>query len=144
MGKYSGSVATPAAAAGAAYMTIGAAASTRTRILEIGIFVNAATASSVGLFRPTNTPVATTTVVTVPDDPADAAGVTLLGTAWSTAPTVGTVALRRAVMPAAIGAGIIWQFENLICGPLGTGALVLWNYSGATASVLQVYIVSDD
>lgn len=143
-GNYHGAVATPAAAAGAAYMTIWAPASTRSRLLEIGVFCNAATASSIALTRPTNTPVATTTVVPLPADPSDGVGVTLLGTAWSTAPTVGTVFLRRALLPAAIGAGIIWQFPNLVFGVAGTGALVLWNYGAGAGSVLNVYCVTDD
>jgi hypothetical protein len=144
-GNYHGSVATPAAAAGAAYMTIWAPASTRSRLLEIGLFNNAATASSIGIYRPTNTPVATTTVVPVPADPSDGVGVTLLGTAWSTAPTIGTnVAIRRAVLPAAIGAGIIWQFPNMVFGVAGTGALVIWNFGAGAGSVLNVYCVTDD
>jgi hypothetical protein len=144
-GNYHGAVVTPAAAAGAAYMTIWAPASTRSRLLEIGITTTAATASSVGLYRPTNTPVASTTVVPVPADPADGVGVTLLGTAWSTAPTIGTnVPIRRWTTAAAIGAGVIWTFPNMTFGVAGISALVLWNFGGAAGSALNVYCVTDD
>lgn len=145
-GNYHGAVVTPAAAAGAAYMTIAAAASTRTRLLEIGITTTAATASSVGLYRPTNTPNTTTSVVPVPADPADGVGVTILGTAWTTTlPTIGSnVPIRRWTTAAAIGAGVIWTFPNLVVGPNGTGALVLWNFGAGAGSALNVYCVTDD
>lgn len=144
-GNYHGAVATPAAAAAAAYCTFWAPALTRTRILEMGITTTAATASSWGLYRPTNTPVASTTVVTQPADPADGVGVTLIGTAWSTAPTIGTnVPLRRWTTAASIGQGVIWTFPNLVIGVAGTSALVLWNFGGAAGSILNVYVVTDD
>ena len=142
--RYGAAVTTPAAAAGAAFCTIAAPASARVRITEIGLFLNAATATSAQLIRANNTYVATTTVSPVPEDPADPAGTSLIGTAWSTAPTIQTVPLRRLVAPAAISAGVIWQFENLVVGPIGAGtALVLWNFGGATASALSVYVVTD-
>jgi hypothetical protein len=57
---------------------------------------------------------------------------------------VGSNPLRRIVLPAAIGAGVIWQFDRLIAGVLGTTSLVLWNFGGAAASALSLYIVCDD
>lgn len=145
MPLYSISAASPAALTVAPIATIWAAAGTRLKLKEIGVFCNAATASGVALYRPTNTPVASTTAVGQAYDTADVAGGGLLGTAWSTAPTVSAaLSLRRVQLPAAIGAGVIWQFDNLIIGPAGTGSLVLWNFSGSTNSVLQVYAVWDE
>ncbi len=142
--RWNTSVATPAAAAGAAFATIAAPAANRVRILEMGFFNNAATAGSIQLIRSNNTYVATTTTSPVPSDPADPAGTTLVGTAWSTAPTIQTVPLRRIGLPASIAAGVIWQFEDMIVGPIGAGqSLVLWNFGAAIASVLQLYVVTD-
>ena len=148
MGKYSAAVATPAPLTVAPYATIGAAAGLRTRIFEIGLFNNAATASAIGLYRATNTFVVTTSVVTQPEEEPtiNPAGSTIVGTAWSTAPTIGSnVAFRRAQLPAAIGAGIIWQFpEGMVIGPAGVLGLVVWNFGGTTAGVQQMYVVADD
>lgn len=148
MGQYSAGVLTPAAATVAPYATIAAAAALRTRIYEIGAFCNAATASSIGLYRATNTFVVTTSTLTqVEDEPTvNPAGTTIIGTAWSTAPTIGSnVPHRRAVLPAAIGAGVIWQFpQGLTVGPAGTLGLVVWNFGGSTASALNLYVVCDD
>lgn len=141
--RYEVSVQTPAAAAGAAYATIRAAASQRARITEIGCFVNAGTATNIALIRPTNTFVPTTSVAVLPQDPSDGTGVTNVDTAWSTAPTIGSVFMRRIALPAVVGAGIVWQFENLVVGPAGTAALVLWNFGAAAGSVVNLYVVTD-
>lgn len=130
-----------AAAAGAAYATIHTPAGTRARILEIGLACNAATASPVGLIRPSNTPVATTSQLGQAEDPADGVSVTNIDTAWSTAPTVGTLFLRKFGLPATIGAGLIWAWSD--ASPLVLNAstyLVLWNFGGAAGSVLNGYM----
>lgn len=72
-GGYSNGFQSVAAATGAAYCTLHTGSGIRCRIQEIGIFVNAATASSVGLIRPSNTPVATTSQLGAAEDPADPA-----------------------------------------------------------------------
>jgi len=142
--RWSAAVATPAAAAGAAFATIAAPAGSRARITEIGFFNNAGTIGSVQLIRANNTYVATTTVSPVPDNPDDPVGTTLVSTAWSTAPTIQTVPLRRITLPPSSAAGVIWQFEDLVVGPVGAGqALVLWNFGTAAASVLQLYVSTD-
>lgn len=142
MALYSISAASTATVTVAPIATLAAGAGARLRLLELGVFCNAATASAVALYRPTNTPVVTTSTAGQPYDVADLAATGLLGTAWSTAPTVTAAnSLRRVQLPAAIGAGVIWQFDDLVVGPLGAGSLVLWNFSGATNSVLQIYAV---
>jgi len=62
-GTFSAGIQSVAAATGATYATLHTGANIRARIREIGMFVNAATASSVGLIRPSNTPVASTSVL---------------------------------------------------------------------------------
>src|SRR3954468_13299108 len=80
-------------------------------IVEIGIFLGAATASTFGLGRPAAIGVTPTTPVTVQAmDPGDPAGTGTTAVAWGTAPTAPTSAiyLRRVGLPAAIGNGVIW------------------------------------
>lgn len=136
---YSVGFATPAAAAGAAYGTIHTGANIRGRIREIGLFVNAATASSVQLIRPANTPVASTSILGQADDPADPASTINFDTAWSTAPTISTnVPLRKGMIPAAIGNGLIWTWSADKPLVLNVSSwLVLWNFGAGAGSVLN-------
>lgn len=144
MARYTAAVTTPAAAAGAAFATFHTVATDRPRIVEIGAFCNAATAASLQLIRPNNTPVASTSVVGQPEDPSDPAATCLVDTAWSTAPTIGSnVPLRRAVMPATIGAGVIWVFQNGLFVPISSW-LVLWNYGASAGPALSVYMIWDE
>ena len=145
MAKYSISATTSAAATVAPFATIRAGSSSRVRLLELGIFNNAATASSVALYRATNTFVPTTSVLGQQYDTNDPASIANLDTAWSTAPTVTAASsLRRVSLPASIGAGVIWQFDNLVLGPAGTAGLVLWNFGASTASALNIYAVWEE
>lgn len=138
--SYTQGFATVAAGAAAAYATFHTASTHRMRLRELGLFVNAATASSVGLIRPSNSPVATTSVLGLAQDPADPAATINVDTAWSTAPTVGTVYLRKALIPATIGNGIIWTWPP--DAPLIVAVssyLVLWNFGAGAGSVLNGY-----
>ena len=136
-------IATVAALTGAPYATINAGTH-RVMVREIGLFLNAATASSVALVRPSNTPVASGVVLAVPGDVNAITPVTSLAATWGTAPTVGTQYMRRAVIPAAIGNGLIWSFAfgDLII-PI-SGFLVLWNFGATTGSVLNAYVSAEE
>lgn len=139
MALYSAGVATPAAAAGAAYTDLRShASSDRAKLKRIEITVNAATASSIGLYRPTTVGTASTTVIGVAHG-ADPNPSALVGAAWSAAPAVSTaVPLRRIVTPATAGYPIIWDFVGMeIEIPVGA-TLVLWNFGAAAGSVLHV------
>jgi hypothetical protein len=132
------SVTTPAAAAGANYACL-RAPTRRSKLRELSAFLNAATASSIGLIRITNTPVATTTVVGQALDPADPTATTTLDTAWSTAPTFGTSYLTRAVLPNVAGNGIIWVFSDpIILTTTNTSWLAVVNFGGAAGSALSL------
>jgi hypothetical protein len=146
MALYSAAVTTPAAAAGATYATIRASSTDRLKIREIGCFLNAATASSIQLVRPSNTPVATTSALGQAQDPADPASTGNVDTAWSTAPTIGSnVPMRRAVLPHVAGNGIIWTFppgQEIIIP--ASGWLVVWNHGGAAGSAMSLYVIWDE
>ncbi len=139
MPVYEASIRTPAAAAAAAYATINAG--TRSiKIEEIGIATIAATASSVGLGRPANTPVATGTVLGQQIDPNDVAALGSVAGTWSTAPTAPTVLLRRVTLAAAIGAGVIWVPEDGAEWRISaSGFITLWNHGAAAGSILDIY-----
>lgn len=113
----------------------------RIRLLEIGFFLAAATASQIGLGRPAaigDTP--TSPVDFLPEDPNDvlASGVIQSAVAWGTKPTVPTAFLRRISLPATIGAGVIWTFPQGMVIP-ASGSIVLWNIGAS--SVLDAYAV---
>jgi hypothetical protein len=142
---YTVSGTTPAAAAGATYATFHTVATRRAYIREVRIFTTAATASSVGLIRPNNTPVASTSIVPVAYEVADAASTALLDTAWSTAPTIGTnVFLRKSNLANVQGAYDVWTFQPQALPLAVSSYLVLWNYGSGAGSALDVTVVYEE
>ena len=113
----------------------------RVKVHEIGFFLAAATASTVGLGRPAAIGVTPTTPVDFqPEDPNDvlATGTIQSALAWTTGPTVPANLIRRISLPATIGTGVIWTFPEGLVIPV-SGSLVLWNL--AINSVLDAYAV---
>lgn len=112
----------------------------RVKVKEIGIFLAAATASTFGIGRPAVNGITPTSPVNfLPEDPDEvlAAGVVTMATAWGTGPTVPAAFFRRISMPATIGTGVIFTFENLVI-PV-SGSIVIWNIG--TNGVADVYAV---
>lgn len=134
-----------AIAANAPYSSLGTTAARRAAMREIDVFAGSAVACSVGEGVPANTPVATTTIVPQPKDPADAASTALLGTVWSTAPTSPTVFRRETVLGAAIGSGVIWKFalDERTWIPKSAFS-TLFNFGGATSAPLTITIEYDE
>ena len=115
----------------------------RARIIELGFFLAAATATVVGLGRPAAIGVTPTSPVNfLPEDPNDviASGVIQSALAWVTPPTVPVSFLRRLSLPATIGTGVIWTFPEGLIIPVSSG-IVLWNV--AENAVLDAYAVID-
>ncbi len=144
MAIYSIGFQSAAAAAGAAYAAF-RAPSRNSCIREIGLSCNAATASNLTLFRNTNASYAASTSTSVgqQENPPDAAGTSLVDTVWSAAPTITTASkLRRFVLPATIGAGLVWVFQNglWVRSATLTDVLVIWNEGASAGSVLNGYI----
>jgi hypothetical protein len=113
------------------------------RLLELGMTINAATASAFGFGTPAATGVTPTSPVTVLAEDAGntATGNTTTALAWATAPTVPTNFYRRVSLPATVGAGIIWTFPRGII-VLKTKSTVLYNISAT--SVADVWVVVDE
>lgn len=118
-----------------------AGAANRCKVLEIGIFLAAATTSTFGLGRPGsagNTP--TSPVTVLGEDPNDT-GTAKTALAWGTSPTDPTNFFRRISLPATIGTGVIWTFPRGII--LAINATLVVQNIGATG-VADVYFVIDE
>jgi hypothetical protein len=115
------------------------------RLLELGITINAATASVFGFGRPAATGVTPTSPQTVlaEDGGNTATGNTTTALAWGTAPTVPANFFRRCSLAAAIGAGIIWTFPRGII-TLKTLSTVIWNPQAGSNSVADTWVVVDE
>lgn len=123
-------------------LEVRAGATNRPRLLEMGIWLNAATQSPIGIGRPQAVGITPTTPVTVQaEDPADAAGLTQTALAWGTAPTVPLAFFRRVNIAATIGAGVILTFPRGIV-IAASGSLVTWNI--AAVSLADIHVVVDE
>jgi hypothetical protein len=138
-------LATPAAAAGAAYATFHTLAVRRARIYKIIVTNTQTVFSQVGMIRSSNTPVATTSATPAQYDTADAAATCLLDTAWSTAPTVGTSFLEEFSLGPSQGSGItdVWQSDKEITLAVSTW-LVFWNPGAGAGGILSVTVAYDE
>lgn len=144
MARYTVGITAAAAAAGAPYMDIRTTATDRAFLLELGIFVSTAVASSVGLVRSTAVGTASTTSALRPEDSGDPAGTALAGSVWSANPTLDTVYLRRANFAANIGAGVIWTFGGRGLVIPVSSSLVIANFGAAAGAALNIYAVIDE
>lgn len=115
-------------------------------VREIGVFNSTAVASSVGLVRNATTGTPNASALFQAQDPGRPAGLTNLDTGWSAAATIAAVYLRKIVLPASIGAGIIWTFgpNELFAKNGATTQLLLWNFGAGTAAALEVYVVVEE
>lgn len=119
-------------------------ATDRLFIREIGIFLAAATASTFALGRPAAVGVTPTSPVTIlAEDPGNPAGTGQVALAWGTAPTAPTGAsyLRRVALPATIGAGVIWTWQNGLVVPISSSIAI---YNLTATGVADIYVVVDE
>lgn len=122
--------------------TLITAAADRAALIECGVFMGAATASTYSLGRPAAAGVTPTSPVTVlAEDPAAPAGTVTSALAWSTSPTSPTNDLRRWASPATIGTGVIWTFPRGLLIAVSSN-LVLQNL--ATNGVVDTYTAIDE
>lgn len=110
---------------------------------ELGITINAATASVFGVGIPAAKGITpgTTSTVQAEDQGNTTAGNTTVAQTWGTGPTVPANFIRRVSLPATIGAGIIWTFPRGL-NVLKNTTEVLWNIT--TDSVADVWVVVDE
>ena len=142
MAIYSLANRTSATGSAAACLEVRTTSTDRARIMEVGITINAATASVFGLGRPAAIGVTPTTPVTVlAEEPAEAAGTCTTALAWGTGPTVPTNFFRRVSLPATVGAGIVWTFPRGLIISISS-SIVVWNIT--TVSVADIWVVVDE
>lgn len=133
MAIYSLSLNTTVTTTGAAAMDIKASSSCAPRIMEVGINLAAATASTYGLGRSGNVPTQTSPVILLAENPNDPTGQTGAAVAWSVAPTVPTQFFRRISLPGTVGTGIIWTFPRGLILAVSSSMLI-WNLATNSAS----------
>lgn len=128
----------------AASFTFLAAAANSPRLMEYGINLGAATASTYGIGRAGNDGTFTQTggVAVLAENPGDPTGQTLSAVAWGTAPTVPANFFRRVYLPATIGAGIIWTFPRGLIMIAGRG-VTNWNIAASSANTHIWFIVDE-
>ena len=142
MALYSVAVRTTGVTNATAAWEIRTAATDRGYVMEIGVFMAAATASTYGIGRPAAIGVTPTSPVTViAEDPGNPAGTVTSALAWGTGPTAPATFFRRISLPATIGTGVIWTFpRGLVIGV--SNSIVLWNL--ATNGVVDAYAIIDE
>lgn len=117
-----------------------AGAAARPRIMEIGIFMAAATESVFGIGRPAAIGLTPTTPVTMgAEDNGDPAGEVTTALAWATPPTVPTLFFRRISLAAAVGTGVIFTFPKGLYIP-AAGSIVVWNITATGVSDIHVVV----
>lgn len=144
MALYSLGVRTSGVTTGTAAWEIRTSANVRARLMELGVFLAAATASTFGIGRPAAIGVTPTTPVDFqPEDPADptVSAQVQSALAWGTGPTTPTNFFRRISLPATIGTGIIWTWQKGLVIPVSS-SLVLWNL--AANGVVDAYALIDE
>ena len=144
MAIYSQGFATTVATTTAPSADLKASSTNSPKLMEYGINLGAATASTYGIGRPGNdgSVAQTAPVLLQSENPADPPAQTGSAVAWSTAPTVPTVFLRRCFLPATIGAGIIWTFPRGLTLPVSKG-LVNWNIAASAANT-AIWCICDE
>jgi hypothetical protein len=119
------------------------AATDRAAIMEIDIFLGAATASRYGIGRPAAIGVTPTSPITViAEDPAAPAGTVTTALAWGTAPTVPAQFFRAIALPATIGTGVIWTFPRGLLIAISS-SMVFWNLATNAADVENSIVVDE-
>jgi hypothetical protein len=145
MAIFSLALRTAAAASSAGCHEIIAASNQAFKLLEWGITLNAATATTLGMGTPAaigTTP--TSAVKALQEDTGNSTtAFTTAASAWATAPTTPTAYSRRVSLPASIGAGIIWTFPRGVT-ILSAKTWAAWNIGGAAMSASDVWFVLDE
>lgn len=142
MSVYSLAINTTVTTTAAAAADLKASSANSPKLMECGVSLGAATASTFGLGRPANTPTQTSPVLLQAENPADPTAQSGSAVAWSVAPTVPVQFFRRIAMPNTVGAGIIWTFPRGLVIP-ASGSLVVWNLAVNSASTNVWWVVDE-
>lgn len=143
MAIYSGDFATTVTTTSAPAMDFRGGAANSPFVMELAIVLAAATASTYWWIRSANSPTQSGTTVLLAENSGDPASQTTQAVTWTTAPTQSGAVFRRAVLPATIGAGVVYTFPRgfKIAAAGATGCV--WNAATNSANT-NVRIVVDE
>jgi hypothetical protein len=150
MSRYAAAYSKTTGAAAGPMADIRTATAKDVRVWEIGCFAETAVSGTIGLVRSTGagTTPGGDNVATAEDISNTRTVATHVYSTYGTEPTQASVYLRRAVLPATIGAGIIWAFPEGITVPTSTdtatgNGLMLRQLSSA-AVTYSIYVVFEE
>lgn len=135
-----------AVSAGATCFDIRTSSTVEAKILEIGITIGGTSNSEIGLIRSNTVGTASTSVNGEKTDVASIASATVIGTAWSSAPTIsGTPYIRQAYIGGTVGNGFIWTWSDRapLIVPVSASVLV-WNTGAAQMSIVRGWVVWEE
>ena len=133
---------TSGASSGTAALEIIAGSNNAFSLKEIGLTLNAGTATTLGMGAPAANGTTPTSVVVLSEDQGNTTtGATSGALTWATGPTLPTAFVRRVSLPATVGAGIVWTFPRGF-NVLKSTTEIIWNF--VTGSVLDVWYVLDE
>lgn len=146
MARYSGgAISTGAGSTTLPLMSLYAGASTRLKLVEVGVFNTTAVAVAVKLVRLSTTGTQGSGLVEAKFDADTPAASGALVQTHSVAPTLGDDLGYRAELGAAVGAGAIWTMDTEpIRIPTGTGNGVGVIVDSGTGQVCDIYFVWDE
>lgn len=127
---------------GAAGMDLKATSSIAPRIMEIGVNLGAATASTFGIGRAGNSTTQTSAVLLQAENPNDPAMASGCAVAWGSAPTTPAQFFRRVTLPGTVGTGIIFTFPRGLILAV-SAQMLFWNLATNSAST-NVWWVCDE
>ena len=142
MAIYSLGLNTTVTTTGAAAMDLKSTAANSPKIMEVGLNLITATASTYAIGRSGNVPTQTSPVLVQAENPADPAGQSGCAVAWSVAPSVPAQFFRRAGLPATAGAGFIFTFPRGLTLAI-SAAMLLWNLAVNSASANAHWVVDE-
>jgi hypothetical protein len=143
------------ATANAPLVTLRTSATEKMRLRELGVTLQAATATRLGIARATTVSATPTgnfagqnkAAGATAAAPLAASGCTLV-TGWTTVPTMSANYLRRITLPAAIGAGFIWTWPADDPLEVGNGSVIqelcIANLVAVAPSLFDFYAVWED
>ena len=141
---YSACFNTTASATGTPAMDFKAAQASFPKLFEMGIQIGAATASTFGIGRSSNTPVQTNTAVLLAEDGGNTvAGQTTQAVTWSTAPTIPTIFSRNIILNNAIGQSVVFTWPRGFSLSPAAASLVVWNQANNSNNT-NVWAVLDE
>lgn len=130
-------------------ISLRAPATERMALRELGVTLQAATSTRLGLARATVVSATPTgNFAGQAKNPLAPNSASTLVTGWTTIPTAGGTPFRRITLPAAIGAGFIWTWpadDPLIVGNgVAIGEICLVNLVAVAPALFDFYAVWED